>query len=134
MAVLSILEPESEGEPRARRGINALDHIVPVDDDATEPESDADQPKLRRPLDSTNLAASPRRALSSATECSETEPEADSDGDNHPSRADESRDIVHMEDEDDEDDEDEGENNGLDGEIEYFPVRICISRSSLAPS
>lgn len=128
MAVCFILESESEGEPCARRGINAPDHIIPVDDDATEPESDADQPKLRRPSDSTNRAASPRRALSPATECSETEPEADSDGDIQPSRADESQETVH------EEDENEGEDNGLDGEVEYCPVRIRISRSSLAPS
>ena len=131
MVVCYILEPESEGEPRTRRGTTAPDHIAPVDDDATEPESDADQPKLRRKSDSTSLVVPPRRALSPATECSETELEADSDGDVHPSRADESQDTVHME---DDEDKDESEDDGLDREIEYCPVRICISRSSLAPS
>lgn len=130
MVVCYILEPESEGEPRTRGGTTAPDHIAPVDDDATEPESDADQPKLRRKSDSTSLVVPPRRALSPATECSETEPEADSDGDVHPSRADESSETVHME----VDEEDGGEDNGLDGEIEYCPVRIGISRSSLVPS
>lgn len=124
MAVCFTLEEESEGEPSVRRGINTPNPITPVDCDATEPESDADQPKLRRRSHSTNLAASSRRTLSPATEISETEPEAD---DIHPSRADESPETVG-------DDDTGGEGNELDGEIEYCPVRICISRVSLAPS
>jgi hypothetical protein len=129
---LPTLEPESEGEPPVRRGINTPDRITPVDDDATEPESDAGQPKLRRPLHSTNLSASPsRRALSSAIECSETEPETDSDGDIHPSQADESLETVPVR---SDEDEGEGEDDELYGEIEYCPVSICILRSSLALS
>lgn len=127
MAVCFTLELESEGEPSVRRGINTPDPVTPVDCDATEPESDADQPKLRRQSHSTNFAASSRRTLSPATEISETEPEAD---DIHPSPADENRETAHVAG----DDDDGGEGNELDGEIEYCPVRICISRVSLAPS
>jgi len=115
---LPYLEPESEGEPLVRRGINTPDRITPVDDDATEPESDADQP--------TNLLASPRRAFLSATECSETEHETDADRGSSPSQADESRETVHV---GEDEDEDESEDNELDREIEYCPVRICISCS-----
>jgi hypothetical protein len=126
--VCCTLEPDSDRGSPVRRAINTPNYITPVDDDATEPESDgeADRPQSKR---KTNPSASFPRRLSPALGCSETEPETDSDGDGPPSQADESQERVHAR-----DDEDKNEDNYFDEEIEYCPVRICAPRSSLVPS